>query len=302
MPPEATNQQSDTAPVIEAIERLTGVERVGLERGDWDGASVMAVPKGKEIKSMKPFLDEYLQAPERLKGTARLTTLDSFIDHVVRCKDEDSVIFADSKQDSASLTAVFNYNQKDRAPRFGDHRAVYSFPLSEEWKAWKAKAAKGFIGQAEFAEFLEDRVGDVVDAGLAGDIAKKFASDLGLKLAGPQRLMELSRGLTVHVNSRIVDSVNLSSGEVQFSYSDEHKGEAGQPLNVPGGFVLALPVFRGGDPFQVPVRLRYRTKDGISWAFLLQRTDAVWDVSIKEACDKAASETGLPLFYGSPEA
>ncbi len=145
-------------------------------------------------------------------------------------------------------------------------------------------------------------MGDVVDAGLAGDIAKKFASDLGLKLAGPQRLMELSRGLTVHVNSRMVDSVNLSSGEVQFSYSDEHKGEAGQPLNVPGGFVLALPVFRGGDPFQVPVRLRYRTKDGISWAFLLQRTDAVWDVSIKEACDKAHSETELPLFYGSPEA
>jgi uncharacterized protein YfdQ (DUF2303 family) len=296
----ALDSQSDTAPVIEAVERLS-LSETPLLSPEHPAVRVLVTPKGKEIRSIKPFIDEYLKAPERLKGPARLTTLDSFIDHVLRCKDAGSAIFADTRQESAKLVAVYNYNDVVSGPRFGDHRAVYEFPLSEEWKAWKNVAAKGYIGQVAFAEFIEDRVTDVIDQAQAGDVAQRFARDLGFNLAGPQRLIELSRGLAIRVDARVVQAINLSSGESQFTYADEHKGEAGEPLKVPGGFVIQVPVFRGGDPFQIPVRLRYRAKDGVTWAFLLQRTDLVWDLCINEACARAQADTELPLFYGTPE-
>ena len=38
---------------------------------------VVAVPEGYRLHSVKPFLDEYLLTPERVKGTSTHTILDS---------------------------------------------------------------------------------------------------------------------------------------------------------------------------------------------------------------------------------
>ena len=62
-------------------------------------------------------------------------------------------------------------------------------------------------------------------------------------------------------------------------------------------------VFRAGELYEVPVRLRYRvTGQNVKWSYELYRPEAVFDHAIEGACEAAKEKTALPLFYGSPEA
>ncbi|MDE8453326.1 DUF2303 family protein, partial [Klebsiella pneumoniae] len=81
--------------------------------------------------------DQYRTNPLRRAGTATMLSLDSLIDHVNRFKDADTVVFADDSRSAPSMTAVLDYHRAGASgdPRFGKHRSLYAFPLSDEWKA-----------------------------------------------------------------------------------------------------------------------------------------------------------------------
>jgi uncharacterized protein YfdQ (DUF2303 family) len=301
---ESNELATETGAVVDVMERLAVVETVGLRRGDGKDVEVLAVPKGKQIQSMKALLDEYLAAPERRRGTARLTTLPSFVEHVNRFKDDHSAVFADvANQSAPRLIGVLNYNEKSAGPpRFGDHRAEYAFPISDEWKAWTNK--KDAMGLADFAEFLEEHVGDIVDPASMPKESPTLAEakQLGITLATPQALMETSRGLTIHVKAGITNATRLSSGETQVDFKEEHQGADGKALVVPGGFAIAIPVFRLGTPYVLLVRLRYRV-DGakVFWFFAISKVAKSFETAITKVCTEAATGTALPLFYGTPE-
>jgi hypothetical protein len=148
-----------------------------------DKGAVLFVPRGLEAKSVKPFLDEYLQKPRRREGTAKLTELASFNAHVNRFKSSASAIFANNAC-QPQLIGVLDYHEEGATgdPAFCKHRAVYDFPLSDEWTAWTEKDSEQ-LGQQAFAEFIEDRLADVLDPAEAGDNAKAFASRLGMHFA-----------------------------------------------------------------------------------------------------------------------
>lgn len=276
---------------------------LGVPRGSVDQVTVLVAPNGFNVHDLKPWMDKYLPAPERRRGTATLTDLDSFITHVNRHADPDSVVFADTTPGAPKLTAVFDYHRAgpEAAARWGTHRAVYPFPLSDEWQVWTAKHERPMT-QLDFAQFIEDRVVDVAEPAGASEGAKALVEKLGCDLAGPARLLELSRGLSVRVNGRVTEARNLSTGEAQLSYEARHETDEGQPLKVPGAFLLAIPVFRGGAPYGLPVRLRYRVKEGqITWHVALYRTDFALTQSIGEALARVRAATGLPVLEGSPE-
>lgn len=289
-----------------------------------DEVPVLVLPTGLQAHSIKPFLDQYRTAPERREGTAKLVELESFCDHVNRFKDADSAIFAEPSTTSPKLMAVLDYHQRcnlptgedvvvgevvrgevkpvDGKPRFGKHRAVYPFPLSDEWQAWLAKNGHP-MPQAEFATWLEDRIVDVADPQAAFTSAKRFAEALGITtFASPNKLLDLSRGLTIHVDERAATKVNPSTGETSVFYSAEHQDEAGAPLVIPRAFLIQIPVFRAGTLYQLPVRLKYRLASGrLAWFYDIHNVLKAFDDAFREACDLAAEKTGLPLFYGSPE-
>lgn len=290
----------DAQAIIDTVEALHGVEEVGLEDN-----TVLIVPSGKSVHDLKPYLDARRTRPERRKGTARLTTLQSFIEHAVRFADDHSVIFADDSPTAPSLVSVLDYHEQEAtgAPRFGQHRGVYAFPVSDEWKAW-SKVAQGPLDQAALAAFLEERIVDVLDPAAAGEGTKHFAAELGIALASPARLMDLSRGLTVRVDSKVVNHVNTSTGEAQIGYEENHTDRAGGPLKVPGGFVVAIPVFRAGSLYQIPVRLLYRVQRGeqrVVWSLRPHRAERVFADAFDGAAREAAEATGLPVFFGTPE-
>ena len=63
-----------------------------------------------------------------------------------------------------------------------------------------------------------------------------------------------------------------------------------------------IPVFEGGDLFQVLVRLRYRIVERtVRWILEPHDMKRVFDVAFEAACEEARDKTVLPLFYGTPE-
>lgn len=293
-------------PVIgEVVEPLTGQPALV----QIDGSGIKPLPAST--------FDSYRFAPRQRAGTAMFTRVESFIAHVLRFCDPDSVVFANEDRRAPSLTAVLDYHERvawgtgdekrDAQPRFGRHRAVFAFPLSDEWKAWLANDGKP-LAMIEFAAFLEDHIVDVEAVEpdtVFGEALQRFIKTVpNSAIAGPTKLMALATGLKVNEASTVQEVRNLSSGEAQVQFTSEHKDADGQPLQIPGLFIITIPVFAGSTTvYRIAARLRYRkTPAGITFWYDLWRTDLVFDDAFTEACIRVAASTGLPLFYGQPEA
>ena len=296
------SKDNNTA-IIDSIKELYKPEAITLA----NGREVVALPSGIKLEDTKKFNDIYLTAPERRKGTAVIKNIDSFIAHVNRFKDDDSAIFANNDRAAPSLTAVLDYHRvgSEGLPRFGEHRTKYSFPLSKEWLLWNKFNGETFT-QAEFAEFIEDNILDVLSP-VDGDIEtneriQKLRELLGGNFASPQKLVELSKGLAINEASKVKSATNLTTGEVSLIYETVHNDEAGAPVKVPNFFLIAIPVFESETNYLMAVRLRYKLRSGsINWNFQLCRVKNVFDDAFDGACKRAEIETSLPLFVGVPE-
>lgn len=265
---------------------------------------------------------EFLK-PARRKGTASLTTLASLIDWANRFKGENSALFADRDPGKPSLTCIADYHLAgaatidaetgDPTARHLGHRGVYRFPLSPEWTAWTGIADKA-LEKDQFGQFLEDNLKDILDPtpfllsgrGEAAEWERKL-HQIALKMEGRfgqvLQLVQLSKSLQINETSNLAVTTNRDTGEAAIQFQNEHRDAEGRPLAVPNLFLIAIPVFKGGAAYRLPVRLKYR-KHGPSVKFFLSIYDAqnAFDDAIGEAITKAQTDTALPLFEGTPEA
>jgi uncharacterized protein YfdQ (DUF2303 family) len=237
-----------------------------------------------------------------------MLSLDSLIDHVNRFKDADTVVFADDSRSAPSMTAVLDYHRAGASgdPRFGKHRSLYAFPLSDEWKAW-SKANAEVMSMADFAAFLEERIIDVlfVEPGeeLPEDVQRMLDALGSGAVASPNKLMELARGLQINESAVVQEAVNLQSGEATIRFQAEHTDQNGAPLKVPSIFLIGIPVFNNGPLYRLAARLRYRKNAGkIVFWYDLWRTDRTFDHAFTEAVQRVKIETELPVLIGKPEA
>jgi len=275
---------------------------------------------GVVVESVKAEIDKYRPHPERRRGTARLLDLASFIAHACRFKDADSAVFV--TEEPATFTAVLNYHEAvngsaagepaSAMPRFGDHRGTYAPETSSEWKAWTENDGE-WIEQADFAALISDNARDIFDVDanhpdalgeLAAWYANRFAR--GVKpaefFASTQRLLDLAEGLSVTVEDRVSDVTKLSGGDTKIAF----ESKATPDVEVPVALCLAIPVFTGGDLYQVPARLRYKlftsgdTKR-VAWRIDLYGTDRTMRQCVADMRATVNAGTGLPSFLGSPE-
>lgn len=300
-----SNENSDTGPVIQAIERLSNAKVENLAAG---GAPVAILPAGMRVQSLKEILDAYRLKPERKTGDTLLTTQASFIAYTNRHKTAHSLIFInDSNPEALSMRAVFNPHQgevealrPEESPDNADFTASYRFPFSEEWVAWKRLPKE--MSQEQFAQFLEDRIQDVGDP--MGSV-KAYAEELGVALGSKAKLLELSRSCQVTVEMKIANTPSLRNGRTTLIFAEEHKNSDGQEVDFPGAFALDIPVFKGGIPTQVPVRLRYRViKQGgdtgkVMWSLQPQRLDKVLELSLKDVEGLVEQQTGINPLRGA---
>ena len=257
--------------------------------------------------------------PERRTGTAKVTTLKSFIDLVNRHKSADTAIFVDADWRKPVFTAVVDYHQcsagiapsetatlasaalgDDLFARYGKHRIAYAFPLSEPWKIWISKNAVP-MAQPDFASFLEDHIHEV--ASPLDTERTAYEAQFKTRIATPNELMDLARGLEVNVEAKIVNKSRLQTGETQVVFETSHKDASGGELIVPGLFMLAVPPFHKGEEIRIPARLRYRASGGtLVWLYELFRPDLYIDERIADDVAEVERETGLPAYHGEPEA
>lgn len=267
---------------------------------------------------------EYLK-PARRKGTAQLCDLQSLIAWTNRFKGENSVLFAKPDLAAPRLTCVADYHLEgpaqidvqtgDPSARHCHHRAIYDFPLSDEWKAWMAVSGE-MLDKDEMGEFIEANAKDVFDPTpniLAGKKKEKEIQtweqrliDTAAQIEGRYgqltQLLQMSRQFQVYETSDLKLVSNRDTGEGEIQFLNEHKTADGKPLKVPNLIIIAIPVFRGGAPYRMPVRFRYR-KRGSSVGFILSiyNPEKAFEAAFDEALKEAEEETKLPLFLGSPE-
>lgn len=316
----------NTAALIDAFARLHDASRVVLSREtgvDDEGnptpamtereAEVMIIPSGKRVVSMKPFLDEYREFPERKIGLAKLTDVASFCAHVKRTATANTVLFGDDTLNAAKLIALYDYNLAqdggDGAARHMEHAACYEFPYSDEWKAWRERqGAARAMGMKEFAEFLEGRVMDVADQATLtakeweGSIGEKMQEMLGVRFANAARLVSISRSIHMNVRNEFSEAVDTEGGAQNFVFKENRTDKFGSPFEIEGGFLIRIPVFRGDAPWVIPVQLRHRVIESrLVFFYEIYRMDLHFFEAVKRTCVKVSADTGRPVLMGLPE-
>lgn len=256
--------------------------------------------KEQLFKSAKTLIEDFRIAPQRRNGIAFADTLASFIALTNRHKDAQSALFGRSIWPSPSLTAVLNYDSTGAEARFGDHRIVYEFPLTEEFKAWVEFNAQA-MDQEIFAAFLEEHAAELA-APMDGE-RSEYERLFNEKMATPMDVLLLSRHLEVHVNAKAKQGIRLQTGERTVEFAEEHVNAKGESVQIPGIFMVSVPAFIDGDAVRIPARLRYRISGGsIKWFYQLYRWEFFLREQVQRDLTQAAQETGLPAYEGKPEA
>lgn len=279
---------------------IVEVETDGLGPGLPAKVPLILDRKDQSAADIKKEIDAYRLAPERRKGTAKVDTLQSFIDLTIRHKDSRSALFGKTVYPNPSLTAVINYDDSTGDARSRDHRIVYAFPLTEEFKSWVGNNAKP-MEQEVFAAFLEEHAAELA-APLDGETSE-YERLFKEKMATPSDVVSLSRHLEVHVSARAKQGIRLQTGERVVEFMEEHQNAKGEPIVVPGIFMVSVPAFIDGDPVRIPARLRYRVAGGkVMWFYQLYRWEFFLREQVGHDLKAAAKATELPAFEGAPEA
>jgi len=272
---------------LDQFEKLAARARspVTLAEG---GAPIVYLPEGTTIESVETHLPQ----PIRVKRTVILTTREAFISYFQEFKNVHghSRIFADLE--TVAIVGILDDHMvgvglrlgvgeapeadapKECEPMWGSHRALYKCPYSRQWDAWMQMDRRK-VSQLEFAEWLEDRTGDVQEP------------------AGTD-LLQLCTALQIHRRVTYGSATRLHSGEFQFSFTEDN--EAGT-VEIPSEIKLGIPVFQDGTNYEVTARFRYRLAEGklTLWYELVEPQKYVED-AFAEVVAAVASETATEVL------
>lgn len=304
------------------------IEMLDLKHTDFhfDRSHLVSVPVNRKVEDITDQIRRAAEftKPARRKGTARLANLTSLIDWANRFKDSESVLYAAPDMTAPSLTCIADYHHSgpsdtdptgaDWTARHCHHRAIYDFPLSNEWLAWTGVDGKA-LEKDDLGEFIEAQAKDIMDPTPAilkavdTDKCEKWETRLiatARQIEGRygqlHQLLAMSRQFQVHESSNLTVKTNRDTGEQEIQFVNEHRAPDGTPLRLPNLLIVAIPVFQGGAPYRMPVRFRYRKQGGSVKFFLsIYNPEKAFESAFDEACAIAQSQTDLPLFFGAPE-
>lgn len=233
------------------------------------------VPEGYKLED----LERFKYAPRRTQQVIQLKNANDFVEYIKRFAVGGTTLFADLE--NTKFTAIMDFPNDSNETAWGDHKALYSCPLSRSWKIWEQADGKQ-MDQQSFAKFIEDNLPDIVDPN---------GSDI----------LSIAQTLEAKKKVDFKSGVKLSNGEVQLTYNEEIRGTANNgTLNIPDTFTLGIQVFEGGDTYKLEARLRYRIPESgqlVMW-FDLLRPDRLLDDAFNTLSEFISSEMdGVACVY-----
>ncbi len=319
--------ENPAATMRDVMEKIGGTEHITRpEDFDLTSAHLVAMPSHRKVEDLTAKHREAAEflKPARRKGTARLDDLQSLIEWANRFKGPTSALFAKPDLNAPTITCIADYHAEgpaDQATATGDptarhchHRAIYSFPLSEEWKAWTGVSGNP-LEKDDLGEFIEANAKDIMDPTAAILAAKESdknqpwenrliqtAQQIEGRYGQLTQLLQMSRQFQVYETSNLKVTSNRDTGESEIQFLNEHKGADGKPLQIPNLIIIAIPVFMGGASYRMPVRFRYRKMGGaVRFILSIYNPEKAFEAAFKEAVEEATEKTELPTFKGTPE-
>lgn len=265
------------ADAVRRAEQANSIEPYHIT-GDPDSLIVRVLDNDQRIGVLD--LEAKLDEPRRNRGTAVVFDGHDFTQYVNRLSDDATTVWAD--EDRGSVTAVFNDHHSPDAAGWRDHTAHLSLKDDPEWTAWLEQNGKWF-NQLQFAEFLQDRATSVI----APDAAE---------------LLEIAIAFKAHKKADYSSEIDLTTGSVQFTYSEETSQKAvrsGQVM-LPTEIHVRLAPFLGMDPVEMVARLRWNLDGGaLQLGYRIHRPDLVKRQAFAQLRDEIAGQVAVPVLLGS---
>jgi uncharacterized protein YfdQ (DUF2303 family) len=226
--------------------------------------------------------EKYLPRPDAKRGTVNLHDAASFMAYVDAHNDAPhTALYADV--DVTKVTAVLNGHGQttvsavSRTAGWGDHRAVLTLRLSDNWQHWASKDGEWF-GQEAFAEHLEAYLDDV-------------------RRPPAAEMLELAQTLQGTNSVTFKSQTLLANGQRQFRYEETIEARAGQigHMEIPTEFRLGVAVFEGQlVGVEVRCRFQFRLNGGaLKLRYLIDQPRAIIRDAFGVVIDEI--EAALPL-------
>jgi uncharacterized protein YfdQ (DUF2303 family) len=164
-----------------------------------DELAAFMIPHGAKVQlvDIAAQLAEHQDHPERKTGTFKVHDADSFVTYMGKHSLPESEVWADTIGNR--IVGVINAHESVHVPvsddgalaGWGDHRVTYDVKTTKAWDAW-IQHDGDLLGQAEFAEHIEDRLVDIVRPASADilELAQTFEANIG---AGKSGQLEIPR-------------------------------------------------------------------------------------------------------------
>ncbi|UOR02013.1 YfdQ family protein [Leucobacter allii] len=222
--------------------------------------------------------------PDRTDAKRTVTNDDAFIAYVNRHGSAHTEIWADQKNNRVIGIIDANDEVGIQGDRFGweRHRVMLSLEHTPGWTAWVN--GQGLKTQAAFAEHVEE-----------------YAENVFVPSGG--ELLEIAQTLQGTRNADFRSGTRLSTGEAQFQYVEEIKGQAGKSgnLTIPEEFELGLAPYLGGAAYKVVAKLRWRLEAGhVQIGYKLIGIDRILEEAFKEIVGHITEGVEFPVFNGRP--
>jgi uncharacterized protein YfdQ (DUF2303 family) len=243
-----------------------------------DRVVISTAARGVETVDLSPTLP----APLRKRGTVKVFDAASMNQIIADNSDAGNIaIYIDRHPINPAVVAVLNGHGKGGAG-WSDFRVTIEFRPTPQWKKWTAIDGK-MLDQEDFAEFIEDNLDDVATPPKADFL------DIVTYLQATR---------TVNFRS----GVRLASGAIQFEHAEDVQAKVGPgSVAVPSEFTLGIaPVF-GMPSYEVPVRFRYRLRDGtLTLGIKLQRVETMMARILEDVVQKIEKGANISVLDGLP--
>lgn len=235
-------------------------------------------------KTAAHLADEKLSkaGPINPAGTLTLLTPESFGRAITDHRDDRTKVFADNEK--SEITAVFDFLEdggvKEKKLRaewstgWGQLRAEIKFSESRKLKEWRKTLE--WMSQAEFANFIEDHLEDVLTP-------------------SGQELLSIATDLEASSTGGFKGKVNLDNGSVRLSYQDEVE----TTVEIPRNLTLGIPLFEHGDRYKLGARLRFVIQGGsVKFRLLFTNLQDAKDQEFERIVQEIEEKTSQPIYRG----